>query len=65
MKSPILLMAAASALACTASVAAAPQRAHPAAAAAATVSDSQRLAKLFHDSDEATLRRNPIQALFG
>jgi uncharacterized protein (DUF885 family) len=64
MKSPILLMAAASALACTASVAAAPQRAHPAAAAAATVSDSQRLAKLFHDSDEATLRRNPIQALF-
>ena len=63
MKSLILLMAAASALAGTAPAVAAPQRVHSAPASAAS-SDSRRLAALFHDSDEATLRRNPIQALF-
>src|SRR5437764_3880764 len=60
MKSLILLLAAASSLA---SAAPAPHRAH-AAPAAQTVSDSRRLARLFQESDEASLRRNPIQALF-
>ncbi|HEY1606952.1 MAG TPA: DUF885 domain-containing protein [Allosphingosinicella sp.] len=65
MKSLILLLAAGSALAFPAMAAAAPpvHRVHS-APAAARFSDSRRLAKLFHDSDEATLRRNPIQALF-
>lgn len=61
MKSLILLLAAGSLLAYPA--AAAPARHHAAASAAAHLSDSQRLAKLFHDSDEASLRRNPLNAL--
>ncbi|HEX5182819.1 MAG TPA: DUF885 domain-containing protein [Allosphingosinicella sp.] len=62
MKSLIMLLAAGSALAFPAAAAPAPHRAH--APAAARLNDSRRLAQLFHDSDEATLRRNPIQALF-
>jgi uncharacterized protein (DUF885 family) len=60
MKKTILFLAA-SALAFPA--AAAPVR-HPAHAAAARTTEGQKLARLFHDSDEAGLRRNPIQALF-
>ncbi|MEA3001708.1 MAG: hypothetical protein QOH81_496, partial [Sphingomonadales bacterium] len=60
-----VLLLAVSALAFPAA-AAAPARhpARPAAAAAAAAAEGQKLAKLFHDSDEANLRRNPIQALF-
>jgi len=36
----------------------------PATAATAQSPESQRLHQLFRDSDEASLRRNPIQALF-
>ncbi len=36
----------------------------PAPAAAAQESPSQRLHRLFHESDEANLRRNPITAMF-
>src|SRR5688500_9539920 len=37
----------------------------PAASAApASETEGQRLAKLFHESDEANLRRNPVNALF-
>ena len=36
----------------------------PAAVAAAEESEGQRLARLFHESDEANLRRNPVNALF-
>ncbi|HEX4738503.1 MAG TPA: DUF885 domain-containing protein [Allosphingosinicella sp.] len=60
MKSLTLLLAAASALAFPAAAALAP---HHVAPAAARLSDSQRLAKLFRDSDEASLRRNPLNAL--
>jgi uncharacterized protein (DUF885 family) len=38
--------------------------AEPVAAAATTDSADARLTRLFHDSDEAMLQRNPIQALF-
>jgi uncharacterized protein (DUF885 family) len=61
MKSLILLLAAAALLAHPAM--AAPARHHAAVPAAAHLSDSQRLAKLFRDSDEASLRRNPLSAL--
>jgi uncharacterized protein (DUF885 family) len=37
---------------------------HPAAAAAARLSEGEKLSRLFKESDEAALRRNPIQALF-
>src|SRR3569623_1523278 len=60
MKKSIMLLAGA---ALVAPAAAAPVR-HPAPAVHAAQSDSRRLAQLFHDSDAATLRRNPIQALF-
>ncbi|VXC66221.1 DUF885 domain-containing protein [Sphingomonas sp. 8AM] len=36
----------------------------PAAPAAAPASADARLRQLFHDSDEGSLRRNPVQALF-
>ncbi|MBV8687100.1 MAG: DUF885 domain-containing protein [Alphaproteobacteria bacterium] len=38
--------------------------AHRAAPAASRTSEGQKLARLFRESDEASLRRNPIQALF-
>jgi uncharacterized protein (DUF885 family) len=38
--------------------------AEPVSAAATTDSADARLTRLFHDSDEAMLQRNPIQALF-
>jgi uncharacterized protein (DUF885 family) len=43
---------------------AAPPSHHVPVPAAAHMSEGQKLAKLFHDSDEAELRRNPLQALF-
>jgi uncharacterized protein (DUF885 family) len=64
MKTLILFLAAGSALASPALAAPAAHRPPRPAAVPAQLSDSQRLAKLFHDSDEATLRRNPLQALF-
>ncbi len=47
-------------------IAAGPAAAQPAAppAPAAAQSEGARLAKLFHDSDEANLRRNPVNAIF-
>src|SRR5437763_11399887 len=60
MKILILLVAAGSVLA---AAAAAVPTGHAAPSGAAT-SESRRLATLFRDSDEASLRRNPIQALF-
>jgi uncharacterized protein (DUF885 family) len=36
----------------------------PAAAAAAPQSEAERLKRLFHESDEANLRRNPVGAIF-
>jgi uncharacterized protein (DUF885 family) len=47
-----------------ASTAAAQAQAQPAPAAAAAESADARLRRLFHDSDEDTLRRNPIQGVF-
>ncbi|HEY0414717.1 MAG TPA: DUF885 domain-containing protein [Allosphingosinicella sp.] len=38
--------------------------ASPAPAAAARLTEGQKLSRLFKESDEAALRRNPIQALF-
>ncbi|MDB5691863.1 MAG: hypothetical protein JWO81_926 [Alphaproteobacteria bacterium] len=61
MKKTILLLAA-SAFAFPAAAAAPAHR--PARTATAPMTEGQKLAKLFHDSDEAGLRRNPIQALF-
>ena len=58
-KSKILIAAAA--LAAFPAAAASAQA--PAAPASAT-SESAKLRQLFHDSDEANLRRNPIGALF-
>jgi uncharacterized protein (DUF885 family) len=60
MKYRILLLAAASLVALPAI--AAPARVHR--AAPARLSEGQKLARLFHDSDEASLRRNPLSALF-
>jgi uncharacterized protein (DUF885 family) len=60
MKTALLLLAAASALAFPAVAAPPRQAAHPPAAA----TEGQKLARLFRESDEASLRRNPIQALF-
>ena len=57
-----LLLASAALLAFPAYAAPAP-KANPAAAAAA-MSEHDRLQRLFRDSDEAQLKRNPIQALF-
>jgi uncharacterized protein (DUF885 family) len=55
-----LLLAATALAAAPAFAAPAPPHRAPAPA----MSEGQKLANLFHDSDEATLRRNPIQALF-
>src|SRR5438309_2313008 len=55
-----LLLAASALAAAPAFAAPAPPHRAPAPA----MSEGQKLATLFHDSDEATLRRNPIQALF-
>src|SRR3569623_1868443 len=60
MKKSIMLLAGAAIVA----PAAAAQVRHTAPAVHVAQSDSRRLAQLFHDCDEATLRRNPIQALF-
>ena len=61
MHKPALMLAAAS-LAALAAGAAAP--AQPAAASAAATSEAERLRRLFHESDEANLRRNPVGAIF-
>jgi uncharacterized protein (DUF885 family) len=61
MKTTFLLLAAAAAFTLPAS-AAPVKRAPPAAAVRLT--EGQKLARLFKESDEAGLRRNPIQALF-
>ena len=45
-------------------VALAAEQAAPAPAAAAQESPGQRLHRLFRESDEASLRRNPLQAMF-
>jgi uncharacterized protein (DUF885 family) len=55
---PISLLALAAALPAAASPASAP------AAPAAAESEGARLAKLFHESDEANLKRNPVGAIF-
>ncbi|MBV9884205.1 MAG: DUF885 domain-containing protein [Sphingomonadaceae bacterium] len=57
---PALLLA----LLLASATAAAPASAQPAPAAAAPQSGDARLRQLFHDSDEDTLRRNPIQGVF-
>jgi uncharacterized protein (DUF885 family) len=59
-KSALLLAAAALASAPAVSAAPAPS----AAPAAARSAEAQKLARLFRESDEAALRRNPVQALF-
>jgi uncharacterized protein (DUF885 family) len=61
MKTPILLLAAASLLVFPAN-AAAPRAGRP--AANAQLSEGEKLARLFRASDEANLRRNPLSALF-
>ncbi len=58
MNAKIVLLAAASLIAAT------PAIAQPAHAPAAAQTADARLRQLFHDSDEATLRRNPIQGMF-
>jgi uncharacterized protein (DUF885 family) len=60
------LLLAAAALASTPSVAAPARKAppHHAAAASAVASEHRQLFDLFHRSDEANLRRNPLSALF-
>jgi uncharacterized protein (DUF885 family) len=58
-----ILLLAAAATAAFASAALAKPAAHP-TSAAARQTEGQKLAALFHASDEAGLRRNPIQALF-
>jgi len=57
-------LAAASLLAILAAGPIAAQPAAAPAAPAAAQSEGARLAKLFHDSDEAQLRRNPVGAIF-
>ena len=56
-----LMLAAASLAALSAGAAAFAQ---PQAAPAAAASESERLRRLFHESDEANLRRNPVGAIF-
>jgi uncharacterized protein (DUF885 family) len=62
MKSSLRLLAAASLAALFGSAATAFQPAAPPAAQAET--EGQKLARLFHESDEANLKRNPIGAIF-
>ncbi|HEX6374208.1 MAG TPA: DUF885 domain-containing protein [Allosphingosinicella sp.] len=63
MKSSFFLLAAIS-LAAISTPLAAQARAAPAAAAAPEESEGARLARLFHESDEANLKRNPVGAIF-
>ncbi|HEX8622174.1 MAG TPA: DUF885 domain-containing protein [Allosphingosinicella sp.] len=63
MKSSFVLLAAVSLAAVTAPLAAQTGTA-PAAAPAAAESEGARLARLFHESDEANLKRNPVGAIF-
>jgi uncharacterized protein (DUF885 family) len=63
MKRAFLSLAAVSLLALSASAPAQAPAGAP-APAAAEQSEGQKLAKLFHDSDEANLRRNPVGAIF-
>ncbi|HEX8571714.1 MAG TPA: DUF885 domain-containing protein [Allosphingosinicella sp.] len=62
MKSSFVLLAAASLAAVAA--AAAPAQTAPAPAAAAPQGEGAKLARLFHESDEANLKRNPVGAIF-
>ena len=64
MTARFLLLAAASFLAVTSASAQSPAAAAPAPAAAQDNSPHGRLYRLFHDSDEANLRRNPISGMF-
>ncbi|HEX9965580.1 MAG TPA: DUF885 domain-containing protein [Allosphingosinicella sp.] len=57
----ILLLAAASLAAFSAAAQPQPQ---PARTAAAAQGESERLKRLFHESDEANLKRNPVGAIF-
>jgi uncharacterized protein (DUF885 family) len=50
--------------ACLVTLAVAPASSQPAPAAATAESAHDRLYRLFHESDEASLRRNPISAIF-
>lgn len=63
MKLTFLLLAATSLAAVSAPLAAQTGTAPPAAPAAAE-SEGARLARLFHESDEANLKRNPVGAIF-
>jgi uncharacterized protein (DUF885 family) len=63
MKSMFLMLAATSLAAVSAPLAAQTGAAPPAAPAAAET-EGARLARLFHESDEANLRRNPVGAIF-
>ncbi|HLL30628.1 MAG TPA: DUF885 domain-containing protein [Allosphingosinicella sp.] len=66
MNKPTLLLVAVSlaALSACATTPAEPESAAPARPAAASQSEAQRLKQLFHESDEANLRRNPVGAIF-
>src|SRR5687767_3671196 len=59
-----VLLVPVSLLALVAAPSAAAQPAAAPAAPAAAQSEGAKLAKLFHDSDEANLRRNPVNAIF-
>jgi uncharacterized protein (DUF885 family) len=64
-KSTLLLAAAALAgLSACATTRSEPQAGAATVRAAAPLSEAERLKRLFHESDEATLRRNPIGAIF-
>ena len=63
MKPSFFLLAAASLAALSAPLAA-QTGAAPAAAPAAAQSEGAKLARLFHESDEANLKRNPVGAIF-
>ena len=56
------LVLAAAALFCLSACAA--TRSEPQAAAAAPASEGEKLGRLFHESDEASLRRNPLNGIF-
>ncbi|HYW14907.1 MAG TPA: DUF885 domain-containing protein [Allosphingosinicella sp.] len=60
----ILLLAAASLAALAACTTATPAEPPAAAAPAASLGEAERLKRLFHESDEANLRRNPVGAIF-
>ena len=68
LRSTLLLAAAAAVLsACATTTAEAPaasRAAEPTAAPAATASEHERLVALFRESDEASLKRNPVNAIF-